>query len=223
MFQIKPLILFFAITVFLMDTVDAQQTTKKPLTVAILIFNGVELLDFAGPAEVFIVSDHGNAFRVVTVSATTTPLKTMGGVTVTPDYSYDDAPQAGIIVVPGGAMSNVDAAGVSWIQKAHKDAKITMSVCMGAFLLARAELLDGTTATTHRWGLSGLKTAAPKCKVVRSRRFVDSGKIVTTAGVTAGIDGALHVVERLLGKEQADWTANEWMEYTRPAKPTSPK
>ena len=87
---------------------------------------------------------------------------------------------------------------------------------MGAFLLARAELLDGISATTHRWGLSGLRSAAPNCKVVRSRRFVDSGKIVTTAGVTAGIDGALHVVERLLGKEQADWTANEWMEYKRP-------
>ena len=216
MYRKLTFILAVVFALQLVDPADAQQSTKKPLTVAVLLFNGVELLDFAGPAEVFIVSDHGNAFRLVTVASTTKPIKTMGGVTVIPDYAYSEAPTADIVVVPGGAMSNVNDEGVSWIKKAHKTSKVTMSVCMGAFLLARAELLDGISATTHRWGLSGLRSAAPNCKVVRSRRFVDSGKIVTTAGVTAGIDGALHVVERLLGKEQADWTANEWMEYKRP-------
>ena len=81
--------------------------------------------------------------------------------------------------------------------------------------MARAGLLNGVEATTHRWGLASLKSAAPTCKVVEDRRFVDAGRVITTAGVTAGIDGALHVVERLLGKPAAKWTAQEWMEYRR--------
>jgi len=87
---------------------------------------------------------------------------------------------------------------------------------MGAFLLARAGLLDGLEATTHHWGLEGLQRLAPLCRVVEGRRFVDSGRIVTTAGVTAGIDGALHVVERLYGAEKARWTAAQWMEHPTP-------
>ena len=85
-----------------------------------------------------------------------------------------------------------------------------MSVCFGAYLLAEAELLNNIEATTHSWGIEGLKKAAPKCQVISNKRFVVSGKIITTAGVTAGIDGALHVVEKTLGKKAADWTANEW-------------
>ena len=211
-------LIFCTIFAILPLNVYAQKALQKPIDVAVLIFKGVELLDFAGPAEVFIVSDHGNAFRVFTVAADTKPLTTMGGITVTPDFTYETAPAADIIVAPGGAMSNVGEAGINWLKKAHKSSRVTMSVCMGAFLLAQAELLDGIEATTHRWGISGLQSAAPKCKVIRSRRFVDSGKIITTAGVTAGIDGALHVVERFLGKEAADWTAEEWMEYKRPHK-----
>jgi transcriptional regulator GlxA family with amidase domain len=88
-----------------------------------------------------------------------------------------------------------------------------MSVCFGALLLADVGLLDGIEATTHHWAVENLQKAAPKCKVLKDRRFVDGGKIITTAGVTAGIDGALHVVERLLGKEAARWTAEEWMEH----------
>jgi transcriptional regulator GlxA family with amidase domain len=188
-------------------------------TVAVLIFEGVELLDFAGPAEVFIVAAEGKAFKVFTVSGSTQPLKTMGGVTVTPDYSYDKAPKADIVVVPGGGMASVGEAGRAWIKKAAGEAEITMSVCFGAMLLADTGLLDGIEATTHHWGLERLKQSAPKCKVVGDRRFVDSGKIITTGGVTAGIDGALHVVERVLGKEAARWTADEWLEH-RQAKPT---
>lgn len=185
----------------------------NPRTVAILIFEGVELLDFAGPAEVFIVAERGKAFRVITVAESDKPLKTMGGITVTPDFSYDKAPKADILVVPGGNMKSVGKDGREWLKKAAKDAEIVMSVCFGAFLLADANLLDGIEATTHRWGIADLKTTAPKCKVVEGKRFVDSGKIITTAGVTAGIDGSLRVVERLLGKEAARWTAEEWMEH----------
>ncbi len=197
----------------------------KPLNrkqVAILIFDGVELLDFAGPAEVFIVCEHGKAFNVFTVAPTKDDVRTMGGITVKPDYSLQNSPQADILIVPGGAMSNVGGGGVKWIRRISEKAEIVMSVCMGAFLLAEAGLLDGIEATTHRWGLASLKTAAPKCRVVAGKRFVDNGKVISTAGVTAGIDGALHVVGRLRGKESARWTAEEWMEYRRPASDNPP-
>jgi transcriptional regulator GlxA family with amidase domain len=184
-------------------------------TVAILLFEGVELMDFAGPAEVFIVAAEGKAFRVVTVAESTKPLKTMGGITVTPDFAYSDAPRADVLVVPGGNMQAVGAVGKDWIKSAAKDAEITMSVCFGAMLLADANLLEGQTATTHHWGLAQLKKRAPDCRVVEGKRFVESNKIITTAGVTAGIDGALRVVEKLLGAEAARWTAEEWMEHKR--------
>jgi transcriptional regulator GlxA family with amidase domain len=190
-----------------------EPAPKGPLQVGVLLFEGVELLDFAGPAEVFIVAGHGDWFDVHTIAASKKPLQTMGGVTVTPSHSYDDAPKLDIVVIPGGAMGNVGHSGVEWIRKSSKDAKITMSVCMGAFLLAEAGLLDGIEATTHHWGISSLRRQTPKCKVVEGKRFVDSGKIITTAGVTAGIDGALHVVKRLRGEAGAKWTAEEWMEY----------
>lgn len=204
---------------FLLTSADAAEPAakapEKPAmkTVAILLFDGVELLDFAGPAEVFIVAARGEAYRVVTVAASIQPLKTMGGITVTADFSYDNAPQADVLVVPGGNLAAVDAVGRAWVKQQSEDAEIVMSVCYGALLLADLGLLDGLEATTHHWAVEQLKKAAPMCKVVRDKRFVDSGKMITTAGVTAGIDGALRVVERQLGKEAAQWTAVEWMEH----------
>ena len=198
---------------------NAEKPKKGMKTVAVLLFEGVELLDFTGPAEVFIVADEGKAFRVVTVAESTRPVKTMGGITVTPDFPYQTAPKADVLIVPGGNTRAVGKAGRAWLKKASGQAEITLSVCFGAFLLADVGLLDGVEATTHSWGIEGLKKAAPRCKVVKGRRFVDSGKVVTTAGVTAGIDGALQVVERLLGKEAARWTAEEWMEYRRESGP----
>lgn len=198
------------------DPAGAKTTPAEPKTmktVAILLFEGVELLDFAGPAEVFIVADHGKAFRVVTVASSTKPLKTMGGITVTPDFAFADAPRADVVVVPGGNTRSVTAAGKAWIKKASGEAELTMSVCYGAFLLADVGLLDNQKATTHHWGVDDLQAAAPQCKVVREQRYVVSGDLITTAGVTAGIDGALYIVERLLGAEAARWTADEWMEH----------
>jgi transcriptional regulator GlxA family with amidase domain len=195
------------------DDDSLRRKTGKPVTVGILIFEGVELMDFAGPAEVFAVSDYGKSFKVSTVAKTTETLRAMGGIKIVPDFSADKAPKFDVVVIPGGAMGNVDAATRKWIKDSSKDADIVMSVCMGAFLLADAGLLDGIEATTHHWGIAGLKRSAPKCKVVSDRRFVDSGHIVTTAGVTAGIDGALRIVERFYGEKAASWTANEWMEH----------
>jgi transcriptional regulator GlxA family with amidase domain len=98
------------------------------------------------------------------------------------------------------------------VKKASADAEVTMSVCTGAFLLAKAGLLDGKEATTHWASVERLKSAAPNITVRADRRFVDTGKVITTAGVSAGIDGALHVVKRLLGEQAAKNTAR-YMEY----------
>ncbi len=201
----------------------SSEPPDGPLTVGILIFPGVELLDFTGPAEVFVVAREARLFRVATVAETREPLRSMGDLEIVPTHAYADAPPFDVIVVPGGAMRNVTAAGIAWIQAASARARITMSVCMGALLLAKAGLLDGLEATTHHWGLEALGRLAPTCRVVEGRRFVDAGRIVTTAGVTAGIDGALHVVERLFGKEAAAWTADEWMEHPRATPAAAPE
>ena len=190
-----------------------EPAKEKRRDVAILIFEGVELLDFTGPAEVFIVAGEGKLFRVFTVAEQKDAIRTMGGITVTPEFTVKDAPMADIVVIPGGSMRNVGKAGRAWLKKAAGEAEVTMSVCIGTFLLADAGLLDDHEATTHHWGLNDLKKSAPRCKVVAGKHFVDSGKVLTTAGVTAGIDGALHLVERFHGKNAARWTADEWMEH----------
>ena len=196
---------------------SAPFTMPKPkLKVAVLIFDGVELLDFAGPAEVFIVAGNSKLFTLFTVAATKESITTMGGINVEPKFSITNAPKADILVVPGGNISSVSKPVLEWIKKSAPDCKVVMSVCMGAFLLADIGLLDGIEATTHQWGIKGLQRAAPKCTVRADKRFIDSGKILTTGGVAAGIDGALHLVERFYGKKAAKWTADEWMEYKRP-------
>lgn len=196
----------------------APPAAKPPAikTVAILLFPGVELMDFAGPAEVFIIAERGKAFRVVTVAENTKPLKTMGGITVTPDHSFAEAPRAEIVIVPGGNLSTVSPAGKKWVQKAAGESEITMSVCYGALLLAELGLLAGNDATTHHWALDELKKTEPTCNIIQGKRFVDNGRVITTAGVTAGIDGALRIIERTLGKDAAAWAADEWMEHPRP-------
>lgn len=202
---------------------SGEEPMKEPAKakrhdVAILIFEGVELLDFTGPAEVFVVAGEGKLFRVFTVAEQKDPIRTMGGITVTPEFTIKDAPKADILVVPGGNMGSLGKPGREWLKKAAGEAEVTMSVCMGAFLLADAGLLNDREATTHRWGLDKLKKQAPRCKVVTGKRYVDSGKIVTTGGVTAGIDGALYLVERFHGKDAARWTADEWMEHPQEKK-----
>lgn len=186
---------------------------EPPRTVGLLVFEGVELLDFAGPAEVFIVAGEGRLFRVVTIAASRAPLRTMGGVTLVPEASYADAPPLDVVVVPGGDLRQVGPDGVAWLAQASARAEVTLSVCFGAFLLAKAGLLKGLEATTHAWGQARLRAAEPTCTVVAGQRFVDAGRIVSTAGVTAGIDGALHLVERFHGAQQARWTGQQWMEH----------
>ena len=189
----------------------------KVRNVAIVLFERVELLDFAGPGEVFAAAqtvDGQNAFNVYTVAASTEPITSQGFVKVTPQYSFADAPKPDIIVFPGGNVNNLikDKTAMTWAKAASGEEEIAMSVCTGAFILAESELLANRNITTHWASITKLKRTVPNANVVENVRFVDSGEIVTTAGVSAGIDGALHIVERLLGKPAAKLTAR-YMEY----------
>jgi CubicO group peptidase (beta-lactamase class C family)/putative intracellular protease/amidase len=183
-----------------------EKTDEKPIRVAILLFEGVELIDYTGPWEVF-----GQAgFVVHTVAEKAGPVTTTFGQRVLPDYTLADSPPADILLIPGGNVSDALLANepvVRWIRASARDARHVMSVCTGAFLLARAGLLDGQTATTFHKSLDNLARYAPRTRVVHDRRFVDNGKVLTTAGLTSGIDGALHLVARIKGKGAAQQTA----------------
>jgi transcriptional regulator GlxA family with amidase domain len=177
---------------------------------AILIFEGVQIIDYTGPYEVF-----GQArFEVYTVAEKKAPLKTAMGMTVTPEFSFADAPKADVVVVPGGGVQGpIDSAATqAWLKGQSAGAKHVLSVCNGAFILAKAGLLDGLSATTFYGAIDELRTVAPKTRVVGDRRFVDNGTIITSAGLSSGIDGALHVVSRMLGQGRAQQVALH-MEY----------
>jgi len=188
--------------------------------VAIVVYEGVELLDFAGPGEVFAAAanegaDRGQpAFNVYTVAPTRKPIKSQDFVTIQPAYSVEDAPPPDILVIPGGTSGTLlnDDRFMTWARGVMTNAKLTLTVCTGAFVPARAGRLDGQGATTHHSAFDRLRAAAPKATVIEGKRFVDNGSIITTAGVSAGIDGALHAVARLLGRNVADNTAR-YMEY----------
>ena len=200
----------------------AVKSATKPYTrnVAIVLYEGVEALDFAGPLEVFATAGRfgaaggQRAFHVYTVSKTKQPLTSQGLLTVTPQFSIPDAPKPDLIVIPGGNSSSItdDPAFMKWISDGARASELTMTVCTGAFVLGKAGLLDGLDVTTFFDAIDGLQAATPKARVQSGRRFIDNGHYVTTAGVSAGMDGSLHVVARLLGRRVADRTA-QYMEY----------
>ncbi|MEN7550809.1 DJ-1/PfpI family protein [Rapidithrix thailandica] len=189
----------------------------KKRNVAIVLYEGVELLDFAGPGEVFAATqtvDGQFAFNVFTVAASTQPIVSQGFLSVQPEYSFANAPQPDIIVVPGGDIQNLmkDEKGMTWVKMISIKAEIAMSVCNGAFAFAKSKLLENKSITTHWTAIKDLRKQVPSAKVFEEVRYMDNGQVVTTAGVSAGIDGALHIVERLLGLSTAKFTAR-YMEY----------
>src|SRR6266536_4198186 len=191
-------------------TTETRQK-RAPRNLAILIFEGVQIIDYTGPYETFghAYSDDGPVFNIYTVAEKAGPITTAMGMTVTPKYSFENAPQPNVVLVPGGGVKDhvANPNVIRWIQDKAKDAEVVMSVCNGAFLLAKAGLLDGLEATTTAGLIPLLREAAPKTKVVDDRRFVDNGKIITTAGLSSGIDGSLHVIERFLGRGTAQMAA----------------
>lgn len=200
-----------------------KETTQKTRTVGILIFPEVEVLDFCGPFEVFAITRSGDSlddaerlFDVYTVAEEEKTVRCRGGLLVEPNYTIDNHPPLDILVVPGGAGADVIYDGndrvLDWIAAQAGQIELTTSVCTGAKLLAKRGLLDGKRATTHWGSVESLQRRHPEVDVVGDARFVDADKVVTAAGVSAGIDMSLHVVGRLYGEKIAARTARI-MEY----------
>ena len=192
----------------------------KKRNAAILIFDDVEVLDFAGPFEVFSVTNELSDYsllNVYTVAGKKAPVTARNGLSVNPDYSMNEAPQPDILIIPGGSgtrplLQQQDI--LSWIMHSAHTAEKVLSVCTGALLLAKVGLLDGLKSTTHHSAFELLGEIAPDTEIIREVRFVDNGNVITAAGISAGIDMSLYVVEMLYGKETARNTA-EYMEYRR--------
>jgi transcriptional regulator GlxA family with amidase domain len=188
--------------------------------IAIFVFDEVEVLDFAGPFEVFSVTDalrNREAFSVFLCAESRGTVRAVNGLKILADYTLEDCPSPDVLIVPGGfgtrALLNKPAL-LEWLRRKSRTAEIVASVCTGALLLAKAGLLDGLQITTHHGALDLLRELAPAAVVDPSKRFHDNGKFCISAGVSAGIDLSLHLVARLLGPEAADQTARQ-MEYER--------
>lgn len=186
--------------------------------VGIFLFNDIELLDFAGPYEVFSVTDELNAyelFKVFTISADGTAIKTVNGLQVVPDFSFAGHPPVDILVVPGGAGTKNELAKkevLAWVGNTAATAPITMSVCSGARILGALGLLEGRESITHHEVIAEMAAIAPGTVITPDKRFVDAGRVMTAGGISAGIDLALHIVRKLYGGEVVDKTIR-YMEY----------
>ena len=194
----------------------------EPATVGILIFDEVEVLDFCGPFEVLASArptgsegDDERFYQVLTIAERPEVVRCRGGLLVKPHHTFLDHPPLDILVVPGGRGTRRERESrtlLDWIVEQDKQTSLTTSVCTGSFLLAAAGLLDGHRATTHWASVDWLREHHPAIDVRADERVVDEGHLVTSAGVSAGIDMALHLLERRHGHEVAAETAR-YMEY----------
>jgi transcriptional regulator GlxA family with amidase domain len=180
---------------------------------AFAIGPGVNVIDTAGPWEVFQdAAVYGGAgFQLYTVAEDRAVVTASGGLAIEPTYTYDTAPDPHVVVIPAQQSSERT---VRWLRDVGRRADLLMSVCTGAFVLAETGLLDGKTATTHHQSWDDFESSFPAIEVVRGSRFVEHDRVATAGGLTSGIDLALRVVERYLGREAAVVTAR-YMEYER--------
>ena len=200
---------------------------RRRRTVGILIFDDVEVLDFCGPFEVFSVArpggengDEAKLFDVLTIAEEERTIHCRGGLLVQPHHAIADHPPLDLLVVPGGQGTRRERLNdhlLDWIAAQAGSAELTTSVCTGAFLLAERGLLDGRRATTHWASVEWMRGQYPAVTMLADTRVVDEGRVITSAGISAGIDMALHVVARLHGEETAAWTARR-MEYDWPGR-----
>jgi putative intracellular protease/amidase/YHS domain-containing protein len=191
----------------------AQNPLKPPksgrIPVAYPLSRGVIDIDFTGPWAIFgsVMPPDGDMtspFHQYSVAETKAPLATESGLTVVPDYTFETAPQPKVIVIPA---QNTSDALLQWIRKSSVSADLTMSVCVGAFVLAKTGLIDGKSATTHHDAYKEFANEFPKIHLVRGLRFVEEGNLATSGGLASGMDLALHVVERYFGRKMAEDTA----------------
>lgn len=196
------------------ETNALKPPDRDPIPVAFLISDGAVVIDFCGPWEVFqdvnIPSRQEMPFRLYTVAETKNPIRTSGGMQIIPDYTIAEAPAPKVIVIP--AQSDPSPAVVDWIKKSSQATDVTMSVCTGAFVLAKTGLLTGKSATTYHGAFGRFAMKYPDVQLKRGARFVETGNLATAGGLSSGIDLALRVVERYFGHEVAEKTAYN-MEY----------
>jgi transcriptional regulator GlxA family with amidase domain len=199
---------------------------QLPLTVGILVFDQVEVLDVAGPFEVFTVTrlnkelrqEESSPFRVLLVSENMDQVSAVGGLRFTPDVTQDNCPELDLLIVPGGWGTRTQVKNANllkWIANKSRRTRLTGSVCTGSSLLGEAGLLDGREATTHWRTFNFLRQAAPKAYIREDLRVTMDGSIFTSAGISAGIDMALHIVSYLFGTKTGEATALQ-MEYPYP-------
>ncbi|MCI0709649.1 MAG: DJ-1/PfpI family protein [Chloroflexi bacterium] len=189
--------------------------------VAIFIFDDVEVLDFAGPFEVFNVTGeviNPAPFNTYTVAMSDRPVKARGSLSINPHYTIENCPQPDILLIPGGWGTRAllkEQPVLDWITMQSEKVANLLSVCTGALLLGKAGLLDGLKATTHHDAFDLFRQIAPETTVIEDQRFVDEGKIITSGGISAGIDMSLYVVRRLIGDEKLKLTTDEmeWRWY----------
>jgi putative intracellular protease/amidase/YHS domain-containing protein len=196
------------------DTTSLKPPDKGQIPVAFLISDGAVVIDFCGPWEVFhdvtIPGKEQTPFRLYTVAETTKPIRTAGGMQIVPEYTIENAPPPKVIVIP--AQSAPSPAVLDWIKKSSETTDVTMSVCTGAFVLAKTGLLNGKSATTYHGAFGRFATQFPDIQLKRGARFVENENLATAGGLSSGIDLALRVVERYYGREVARKTAYD-MEY----------
>ena len=188
------------------DITSLKPPDKGQIPVAFLISDGAVVIDFCGPWEVFqdamIPGREEMPFRLYTVAETKKPIRTSGGMQVVPDYTIQNAPPPKVIVIP--AQSQPSPAVLEWIKKSSQTTDVTMSVCTGAFVLAKTGLLNGKSATTYHGAFERFSMQFPDVQVKRGARFVENGNLATAGGLSSGIDLALRVVERYYGRQVAE-------------------
>jgi transcriptional regulator GlxA family with amidase domain len=192
---------------------------RRTTRIAFLLAEHANVIDTAGPWEVFqdvevdALIGTRSPFELYTVGPSDEVITMTGGLLVKPNYSIANAPQPNVIVVPAQRATDETR---EWLRTAAAKTDVTVSVCTGAFQLARAGLLDGAAATTHHDFLDSFAKEFPKIELRRGLRFVDNGRVATAGGLTSGIDMALHIVARYFGDETATRTAR-YMEYSSDA------
>ncbi|WP_076382440.1 DJ-1/PfpI family protein [Filimonas lacunae] len=195
-----------------MKLINKDSLKSQQMSICFFLYDGVEVLDFAGPMEVFSYA----GFHIFTVAKKKEPLLSQRILKIIPDYSIADAPPADIFAVFGGNddVAANDPEVIRWIQSRDKTTQSYFSVCTGAFILGKAGILDNLTVTTFHRSIGSLQQQVRNAKVLENVRYVDNGRVITTAGISAGIDGALHLVAKLKGQKAAMEVAKH-MEYDK--------
>jgi len=199
---------------------NIDSALKKPIVVEFVVTDGADLIDFAGPAEVFnfvqLPGENGppyNTYVEYVVSDTLAPVKLLGGFVVTPDYTFDTAPPADIVMIGGQSRYSPTQKELDWLRARHDQKQMVMSVCTGAFDLEKAGLLDNKQATTHHGAFPYFQRTFPAVTIVHGKRYVQSDpNLYTAGGLSSGIDLALHMVDLRFGRKIAEHTADN-LEY----------